>query len=131
MSTPTKKFVRLIKDLPLDPAHGCLKGTIWEVMPPSEERDGMKTWILGASSRPVALLRHEWEECLAPCPQCGRAGHVVPAVKRGLFIAQCSGQTACEAWPMTEPKVSEEEAADAWNRGAFADYEHLAAAAAE
>ena len=120
MSIPTKKFVRLIKDLPLDPAHRCLKGTVWEVvMPPKEEGKGMKTWIQSAADRPVALLRHEWEECLAPCPHCGAAGHVVPAVKRGLFIAQCPGQAACGAWPMTEPMASEDEAAAAWNRGEF------------
>jgi hypothetical protein len=117
MSTPAKQFVRLTRNLPLDPAHGCLKGTIWEVVPPPQGESSMKTWIRSAAGREVALLRHEWEECLAPCPHCRKPGEVVPGVKRGLFIGQCSETIDCEVWPMTEPKASEQEAADAWNRG--------------
>ncbi len=118
------KFVRLTKDLPLDPEHGCLKGTVWEITAaPEGQKSGPKTWILAAAGRAVALLRHEWEEAgalaLGPCPSCKRAGEVVPGIKRGLFIAQCSGKSDCEVYPMTDPFHSEEEAADAWRRGAF------------
>jgi hypothetical protein len=64
---------------------------------------------------------------LNPCPSCGHPGRIVPAIKRGLFVAECSEQIDCPKWPMTDPKTSEAEAAEAWNRGELGEYEHPAA----
>ena len=56
---------------------------------------------------------------LVPCPSCGHSAEIKPAIARGKVIAQCSEQIDCDAWPMTAPHDTEEEAAAAWNRGDF------------
>lgn len=119
-----KKFVRLTRTLPVDPALGLTEGTVWPVCPPPNGGNSMRTWIMSSAGREVALLRHEWEEAatviLDPCPHCGHDAHVIPAVKRGLFIAECVQRSACSVYPMTEALPSEVEASDAWNSRRFA-----------
>lgn len=68
---------------------------------------------------------------LNPCHHCNAVAQVVPAVKRGLFIAECSNRIDCDQWPMTDPKTSEEEAAAAWQRGEFAQVDKPSLADAE
>ena len=55
---------------------------------------------------------------LIGCPECESPAEVVPSIKRGLYIAQCSARKNCSGWwPITHLHHSEQEAAEAWNRG--------------
>jgi hypothetical protein len=127
------RHIRIARSLPLDPAHGLLPGTLWKPCDPPPGGDA-GTWITSATGAKVRLHRHEWEEAetaLQSCPACGGAAHVVPAVKRGLYIAECIAKGDCNTYPMTSPFPSEVEAADAWNRSEFARDSHSQIAASE
>jgi hypothetical protein len=63
---------------------------------------------------------------LVPCPKCGHPAEIISSIARGKVVAQCSEQLDCDAWPMTSPYSTEEEAAAAWNRGEFLEGTHPA-----
>lgn len=131
---PTNKYIRITKDLTLDPSHGLRKGTVWRVGTPPQGASSMRTWVISAIGRPVALLRHEWQEVeivMERCAHCDKLPIVRRAIKRGCFTAECSSQQGCSVWPMTAPWQDVEQAALAWNRGEFLQTERAVLASAE
>ena len=119
---PPLHYIRLTRDLPVDPAHGLRKGTVWRVATPPQGASSPKTWVIAASSRPVALLRHEWEEVaidLHRCPFCNHPPKLVRAAKRGHWIVECGEGIDCKVWPMTAALPDVARAAEAWNARQF------------
>ncbi len=131
---PAARYIRIVRDLPLDPAHGLKKHSVWRVGTPPQGASTMKTWVISDTGNPVALLAHEFEEIelkLARCPRCQHEAKLVRSAKRGHWIVECGEGIDCPVWPMTSPAPGIGKAAADWNLRRFARGLETSAAHAE